>query len=53
MKPVAIITFNKIVTTLIKQFWLGFDLLWPAVVWRVAGTRVVHPFILLPLPFTP
>jgi len=29
MKPPSIISFNKIITTLGKQSWLGFEALWP------------------------
>lgn len=35
MKPGAIISFKKIVTTLGKQSWLGFEALWPTLRGRV------------------
>jgi len=37
MKPVAIISFKKIITTLGKQSWLGFEALWPTLLGRVTG----------------
>jgi hypothetical protein len=35
MKPVAIIAFKKIDTTLGKQPWLGFEALWLSLQWHV------------------
>jgi hypothetical protein len=39
MKPVAIICFKKIDTTLGKQPWLGFEALWLTLKWHVTVTR--------------
>jgi hypothetical protein len=35
MKPAAIMSLNKIITTLGKQSWLGFETLWPTLQGRV------------------
>jgi hypothetical protein len=43
MKRVAIISFKKIITTLGKQSWLGFEALWPTLQGRV--TRRLQTYI--------